>query len=130
MDIILNSFVAFYYMYHLAIEEPISERLSKLESPTPALQKLLPSYQESDRKKVEGEHYNHYKKYEENDDLPPRKFGDHDPFPLDPETDSDRGTLHPQLRNSSTLSVNKSRVRSELEIKIAQGIRNRMASFR
>ena len=41
MDIILNSFVAFYYMYHLAIEEPISERLNKLESPAPALQKLL-----------------------------------------------------------------------------------------
>ena len=37
MDIILNSFVAFYYMYHLAIEEPISERLNKLETPTPSL---------------------------------------------------------------------------------------------
>jgi hypothetical protein len=34
MDIILNSFVAFYYMYHLALEEPILERLNKIETPT------------------------------------------------------------------------------------------------
>jgi hypothetical protein len=89
---------------------------------------LLPSFQEHELKKVEEETYNHYKKYEENDDLPPRKFGDHDPFPLDPETDSDRGSLH--RRNSSSLNQSKSRVRSEMEIRIAQGIRNRMASFR
>ena len=130
MDIILNSFVAFYYMYHLAIEEPaVKVKDSALES----LEKLLESPTPHNLKALDEKSYNNYinyKRYEDNDDLPPKKFGDHDPFPQDPLSDEDGNSLNKVAHTKRSGSMINSRVRYDIEQRLGEALKSKFSSFR
>jgi predicted oxidoreductase (fatty acid repression mutant protein) len=62
--------------------------------------------------------------------MPPKKFGDHDPFPLDPDYSSNASQTIPKSRSALTTSYRGFGTKSEIEKKIAEGIRRKFSSFR